>query len=261
MTNSPSKPDQLLRDLHALHDAQAPATLAPHVLLTLGLSDAYWQMVTAIGSVFIAYNKYGVSAVHLADSAADFERYFRDRFHRRTDQIDSPDEKLVKAINRRLAGEKVDIHFDLRGLSDFERAVLLKALEIPHGEIRPYAWIAREIERPKAVRAVGTALGNNPIPLLIPCHRVVRSDGLIGNYALGPDRKRVILEAEGIDVDSTEALAEHGVRYYGSDTTHIFCYPTCRHARRTTGKHLVTFNSEADARAAGYRPCKVCRPA
>ena len=54
----------------------------------------------------------------------------------------------------------------------------MKALEIPRGEVRPYGWIAAEIGRPKAVRAVGTALGHNPIPLIVPCHRVVRSDGM-----------------------------------------------------------------------------------
>ena len=60
-----------------------------------------------------------------------------------------------------------------------------KALEIPRGEVRPYGWIAAEIGRPKAVRAVGTALGHNPVPLIVPCHRVVRSDGMIGQYSLG----------------------------------------------------------------------------
>ena len=61
----------------------------------------------------------------------------------------------------------------------------MKALEIPRGEVRPYGWIAAEIGRPKAVRAVGTALGHNPVPLIVPCHRVVRSDGMIGQYSLG----------------------------------------------------------------------------
>jgi O-6-methylguanine DNA methyltransferase len=163
-------------------------------------------------------------------------------------------------VTQRLAGVRSNVHFDLRGLSEFERAVLLKALEIPRGEVRPYAWIAREIGRPKAVRAVGTALGHNPVPLLIPCHRVVRSDGRIGDYALGSDAKRAILRAEGVEPADLETLARAGVRYYGSDTTHIFCFPTCRHARRVTDKHRVLFHGEEEALRAGYRPCKVCRP-
>ncbi|HET8632425.1 MAG TPA: methylated-DNA--[protein]-cysteine S-methyltransferase, partial [Thermomicrobiales bacterium] len=153
-----------------------------------------------------------------------------------------------------------DLEFDLRGLSEFERAVLLKALDIPRGQVRPYAWVAREIGRPGAVRAVGTALGHNPIPLLIPCHRVVRSDGRPGDYAFGGAAKRAVLAAEGVAPEDLEALASAGVRYYGSDTTHIYCFPTCHHARRVTDRHRVTFASAREAAAAGYRPCLVCRP-
>jgi O-6-methylguanine DNA methyltransferase len=154
-----------------------------------------------------------------------------------------------------------DVRFDLRGLSEFEQAVLRKALEIPPGEVRPYSWIAREIGRPKAVRAVGTALGGNPIPLLIPCHRVVRLDGHLGEYGLGAENKRIVLAAEGIDPNRLETLARSGIRYFGSDTTRIFCFPTCRHARRVTDAHRVVFHSDAEATLAGYRACKVCRPA
>ena len=101
------------------------------------------------------------------------------------------------------AGSAIDL--DLRGHTDFERDVWAKALEIPTGEVRPYGWIAGEIGRPKAVRAVGTALGHNPVPLIVPCHRVVRSDGTIGQYSLGgPANKRTILRAEGLDPDGLE---------------------------------------------------------
>ena len=137
----------------------------------------------------------------------------------------------------------------------------MKALEIPRGEVRPYGWIAAEIGRPKAVRAVGTALGHNPVPLIVPCHRVVRSDGMIGQYSLGgPRNKRTILAGEGADPDELEALARAGIRYFGSDTTQIYCLPTCHDARRVTDRHLVHFPSARDAAKAGYRPCKHCRP-
>src|SRR6185503_1732876 len=128
---------------------------------------------------------------------------------------DALPERLASAIRRRLDGDRrVRIPLDLRGHTPFEVMVWMKALEIPRGEVRPYAWIAAEIGRPKAVRAVGTALAHNPIPLLIPCHRVVRSDGMIGNYSMGgPSVKRAVLESEGLDVDSYVSLAEHGVRF------------------------------------------------
>ena len=96
---------------------------------------------------------------------------------------------------------------------------------------------------------------------MIPCHRVVRSDGRLGNYSLGEaENKRILLEAEGMDVDGYEQLAGRGIRFTGSDTTHVFCHPTCRPARQITDPHRVDFRSESEAVAAGYRPCKVCRP-
>jgi O-6-methylguanine DNA methyltransferase len=121
--------------------------------------------------------------------------------------------------------------------------------------------VAREIGRPRAVRAVGSALAGNPVTFVIPCHRVVRADGHIGNYgAGGPEAKREVLTLEGIDTGELERMAGGGVRYTGSDTTNIYCYPSCRHARRTSERHEVRFGSAEEARDAGYRPCKVCRP-
>src|SRR5438270_63301 len=98
--------------------------------------------------------------------------------------------------------------FDLRSVTEFERAVLLKAREIPRGEVRTYAWIAAQIGHPSAVRAVGSALRKNPVPVLIPCHRVVRSDGHIGGYALGGNAAKVrILAAEGLQQEEIQRLA------------------------------------------------------
>jgi O-6-methylguanine DNA methyltransferase len=239
---------QLLKDLSALGDVQAPPRLLPRVLDALELGDAYATCQTDLGPLFVAFNRTGASAVMRADSPAQFEEAFRVRFGRPV----RPASAAPRALGRR---------FDLRGLSEFERAVLLKALEIPRGEVRTYAWIAREIGHPAAVRAVGSALRKNPVPVLIPCHRVVRSDGHIGNYALGGSQaKRQILWAEGVDPDWLERHARAGQRYVGSDTTRIYCFPTCRHARRVQPRHTVSFSSAAAARSAGYRPCRVCRP-
>jgi hypothetical protein len=111
------------------------------------------------------------------------------------------------------------------------------------------------------VRAVGSALGRNPIPILIPCHRIVRADGHISRYIFGRAAKRALLAREGADPDALERLARAGVRYVGSDATRIYCFPTCRAARRITGPHRVPFRSERHAVRDGYRPCRVCRPA
>ena len=241
----------------------APRGLAPEVLIEVGLADRYATTESPIGRLYVAWNGRGVSTVGLARDGADFESRHREQTGRKAFRASSLPAALATRIARRIAGDRrAEVRVDLRGRSDFERDVLLKAAEIPHGEVRPYGWIAAEIGRPRAVRAVGTALGHNPVPLILPCHRVVRTDGTIGHYSLGgPENKRAILAAEGLDPDSFERRARAGDHYTGSRTTHIVCNPTCRHARRVMDKHRVWFRSLDAAAAAGYRPCKVCRPA
>ena len=203
-----------------------------------------------------------MSEVEQALDGTEAARRHAARTGRPTSVATSLPPTLLHAITRRLAGERrVRIPLDLRGRTEFEVAVWTKALEIPRGEVRPYGWIAAEIGRPKAVRAVGTALGHNPVPLIVPCHRVVRTDGTIGQYSLGgPGNKRTILSAEGLDPTAMEAAARGGERLSGSTTTRIVCWPTCRHARRVQDRYRVSFRSLREARAKGYRPCKICRP-
>lgn len=242
--------------------AEAPASLGYGALVETGLADRYATIETALGPVYVAWNGRGVSWVTPAGDRDDFERRFSATVGREVRPADALPETLERSIRRRLDGDRrVRIPLDLRGHTPFEVAVWTKALEIPRGEVRPYGWIAAEIGRPKAVRAVGTALAHNPVPLVVPCHRVVRSDGMIGQYSMGgPDAKRRILAAEGLDTRWLEAEAARGHRYTGSDTTRIVCHTTCRDARRVTPEHRVSFASLAAAATAGYRPCKHCRP-
>jgi O-6-methylguanine DNA methyltransferase len=256
-----SSPRALLGALRALGVVRAPATLAAEVREAVGLGDRYVRLAAPIGPVFVAYGPGGVSAVWRALSPGAFERAFRARSGRPVRPAQRPPAALVRAVGRQLRGERGAVRFDLAGLSVFDRAVLSKTLEIPRGEVRTYAWLAREIGRPRAVRAVGSALGRNPVPLLIPCHRVVRSDGRIGDYVFGPPLKRAALAAEGIEPERLERLGREGVRFVGSATTRIYCVPTCRSARRITPRHRRVFGAAGDAAAAGYRPCRVCRPA
>ena len=149
---------------------------------------------------------------------------------------------------------------DLDGLTDFEQKTLLLLRTIPRGEVRPYSWLAREAGNPKAVRAVGTTMARNPLPFLLPCHRVVPSEGGVGNYAFGSKMKRRLLEREGVPVKELDTLARSGVRYLGCKSTGIYCFPTCRDARRTSPENRLFFNSANQAAESGYRPCKHCRP-
>ncbi len=240
----------------------APRTLLPRTLIDVGLADAYARIDSPIGPLFVAFNGLGVAAVELAPDGAAFERAHVGRFGRPAYRVAELPDRLAAAIDRRLAGDRrARIALDLRGRTDFERDVWAKALEIPRGEVRPYGWIAAEIGRPRAVRAVGTALGQNPVPLIVPCHRVVRSDGLIGQYSLGgPANKRTMLSAEGLDPDELESMARAGIRYIGSDTTRIYCLPSCHAARRIGAEHRVPFRSTVESERAGYRACRRCRP-
>lgn len=91
-------------------------------------------------------------------------------------------------------------------MSAFEKKVYKAVLAIPAGRLRPYKWVAARIGRPGAARAVGNALNRNPYAPLVPCHRVVRSDGRIGGFARGVMAKRRLLEREGIDVSRLRLL-------------------------------------------------------
>ena len=252
----------LLRDLRALADVRAPAGIAPAVLERVGLVETYAPLTTPIGRVWVAFRGDAVVAVRRSATARAFEVDFLEEFGRPVRPAKTLPRRLAAALRATLAGGTAKgLRFDLAGLSEFERAVLRKALEVPAGQVRSYAWVAREIGRPAAVRAVGSALGRNPVPLLIPCHRIVRSDGTISDYIFGPAAKRTLLEREGADPGGLARMAREGVRYVGSDTTRIYCFPTCRAARRITDRHRVPFRTEHHAATAGSRPCLLCRPA
>jgi O-6-methylguanine DNA methyltransferase len=251
----------LYQELRMLGQAAAPGSLLGAVLEELGLAERYLSLETPIGTVYVAFNGTKIGGVAPAKDDASFERTYRARTGRSARRAEEAPDALLAAIRRHLAGEAVDLDLDLSRLSEFERAVLLKAREIPHGEVRPYGWIAREIGRPGAVRAVGSALNKNPIPLLIPCHRVVKSDGQIGEYAFGPAMKRALLTWEGLDLARVEALARAGIRFVGAVTDDEYCLPTCHWVRDRPPAELRQFGSMAAAQAAGYKPCSSCRPA
>lgn len=120
-------------------------------------------------------------------------------------------------------GEQIDfsIEFDLAGQTDFRRRVLQRCAQIPYGEVRTYADLAREVGSPAAARAVGGAMAHNPIPLVIPCHRVVASNGTLGGFSspgglslkermLGMEREvmRTVMGDPSSSTDGTHPLAD-----------------------------------------------------
>jgi O-6-methylguanine DNA methyltransferase len=246
--------------------ANTQSTATPEFVSTtldrLGLADRYTTVESAIGPVYVAWNPRGVSAVRQADDAESFERWFRKRFTRRALPATSAPQ-IVDDVRRALAGEDVQLAIDLRDCTPFEAAVLRKAQEIPSGHARPYAWVARELNNPRAVRAVGNALANNPVPLLIPCHRVVRSDYTSGEYVFGPAAKDALLEHEGLHMHEIEELASRGVRYIGQPEDNCFCLPACGGdliAHAHSHPDYVELHSIEEALAMGLEPCTTCRP-
>jgi O-6-methylguanine DNA methyltransferase len=183
-----------------LGPVRAPQHLLDKVLDAVGLADRYIVRSSAIGDLLVAYNPRGVSMVlpvAAHGGVAVIEAEFRQRFGRPLHADAHPSSSFVRIVDRGLAGHRVQLQYDLRGVSEFGQAVLAKALEIPRGEVGPFGCMAAEIGRPTAGRGVGTALRRNPVPLLIPCHRVVRTDGRLGDYAFGSPAKVAVLEAEG----------------------------------------------------------------
>lgn len=85
-------------------------------------------------------------------------------------------------------------------LTEFEKKVLRKVAEIPRGKVATYGEVARAIGKPRASRAVGNALAKNPYPITIPCHRVVKGDLSLGGYTPGVEKKRALLEEEGVEI-------------------------------------------------------------
>lgn len=105
---------------------------------------------------------------------------------------------VARQLEEYFAGRRhsFDVPLDLRLASGFRRAVLAHLVDIDYGRTESYAQVAAAAGSPRAVRAVGTACATNPVPVVVPCHRVVRSDGSPGGYAGGPDAKRTLLTLE-----------------------------------------------------------------
>lgn len=147
--------------------------------------------------------------------------------------------------------------------SDFQREVLRATIEVPYGTVVTYQSIADTIGQPKAVRAVAQALRYNPVPIHIPCHRVIGSDGSLTGYAgnlVGIKKK--ILEVEGIPVIETgKGLTIPRTRMYvGWRHDRAFCRPDCSCLQDQPAGDRAFIPSRDRAAAMGYAPCDICRP-
>ncbi|HTY55168.1 MAG TPA: methylated-DNA--[protein]-cysteine S-methyltransferase [Candidatus Binataceae bacterium] len=170
-------------------------------------------------------------------------------------------EQIGDQIRRFAAGERDALEYksDLSLVTgDFQRRALQRLMEVPFGAVITYHALAATIGAPSAQRAVGNAMATNPIPIYVPCHRVVRSDGIIGHYGGGTQCKVELLRTEGFAIGQNLRLPAQAV--CGHRVTHIFCRPDCSAARRANPDKTLIFATAESARHAGLRACKLCHP-
>jgi len=223
--------------------------------------DRFSSLNTSIGKIWVGYSTRGISLISLGmRSSREFENYYWKRLHRHVRREIIP-KSYAQAVRKAVAGKKAaNVPLDLSSLSSFERTILVCLKQIPLGEVRPYNWLAKECGWPRAARAVGTVMARNPIPFLLPCHRVTPAGGGIGNYGYGSDLKRALLKKEGVPVDELELWARSRIRFFGYKRTNIYCYPVCHAAKRIPEAGRVPFRTVKEAQKAGFHACPHCRP-
>jgi O-6-methylguanine DNA methyltransferase len=147
--------------------------------------------------VFVASTEKGVYMVDFLTSEKVFLKALQERFLGEIVRDDRRNKEAVSQLKKYLIGrlKKFDCPLDLKG-TPFEKRVWSELKKIPYGQTRSYQEVARAIGRPKAFRAVGNANGNNSLPLIIPCHRVIASNGGLGGFGHGIKVKKQLLDFE-----------------------------------------------------------------
>ena len=153
-----------------------------------------------LGRLLVASSPKGLCMVSIGKSDAELERKLYDQF---ADDVVKRDDRGMKAltgdVKGRIEGKGLDrkVPLDLRG-TPFQMEVWKEMLRIPAGSTRSYGDVAKRIGKPKSFRAVAQACGANPVPIVVPCHRVVAAGGALGGFGLGLDRKISLLKSEGV---------------------------------------------------------------
>ena len=164
------------------------------------LDVAYRTLATPVGDLLLAATPQGLVRVAYADAEgqdaalAKLAATVSPRILRAPRRLDEVSRQLEEYFAKRRT--TFDVRLDFRLARGFRRDVLAHLLDIAYGHTASYAQVAAAAGHPRAVRAVGTACATNPLPVVVPCHRVVRSDGSVGQYAGGSDVKRTLLALE-----------------------------------------------------------------
>ena len=218
---------------------------------------------SSLGDLLVAMSKRGVVLTHyihddrdIAATLANLRLQFDPVEDHRTVR------EVGKEVSRYVAGDAKALHqhvdLTLAG-NAFQKKVLDGLQTVPRGALVSYQALGASVGSAKAARAVGNALHNNPVPIYVPCHRVIAADGRIGGYVGGAACKLQLLRSEGFAVDGDTANIP-GTTVWGYRGTKIYCRPGCRIAAHGERARLVFFANPEEARRAGMRPCKICRP-
>lgn len=143
--------------------------------------------------------------------------------------------------------------------SPFQQKVLRKLQEVPRGAVISYQGLGAAAGAPRGARAVGNAMHNNPVPIYLPCHRVIAAGGGLGGYGGGARRKLQLLRSEGFALGDDAVKLPAGA-VWGRKGSKIYCRADCPTAARVDQSRILFFADGEGARRAGLRPCKICRP-
>ena len=161
---------------------------------------------TPVGPLYLAASQQGLVALSFSDSELDFIDWLKDYTGAEVRRDIGQLAEAAEQVRQYLAGDRLQfvLPLDLRFLTNFQRRVLTSVANVPAGQVTTYGDLARRIQRPKGARAVGQALGSNPIPIVLPCHRVLAADGGLVGYSGrgGIKTKRFLLTLEGVDLDA-----------------------------------------------------------
>ena len=163
------------------------------------LDVAYDFVDSPIGSLFVATTERGLCRiVYDADSDRELEKLAQD-FGVRVLRSAKPVDPARRELDEYFDGKRhhFDLPLDIGPLAAFYRNVLGELARVPYGEVVTYGQLAARVERPRAARAVGTVMNRNPVPIVLPCHRVIGSTGKLVGYGGGLERKEALLRLEG----------------------------------------------------------------
>jgi len=241
--------------------------------LACRLADLKRRIVTyrifpsPLGNILIARSEDGIALVEYLGEARTIQA---SRLARTSDVEAIEDGEEIERHYRELTDflegrrTRLDWPLDMRlARGEFDRTVLSAAARIPYGAVTSYGRLAAEIGKPSASRAVAQALRWNPLPLVVPCHRVVGSSGLLVGYA--GDKvglKHRLLSVEGVPTQKMPSdwqVARQSMYALGKGETE-YCVPTCGSIGKRSLAEVTLFGSRERAEACGFTPCTACRP-